>query len=119
MLKIIGRIAVLLILFALPAMAQAQTADSLFVSGITDGTGRDTLINTLGVVSDSTLRDSLALADTVRADSVVSKPVRDTSRYCLYRKVFIDKDSLRIHKWRYNPNTYDFDMSTYDSSLYM
>ena len=119
MLKIIGRIAVLLILFALPAMAQAQTADSLFVSGITDGTGRDTLINTLGVVSDSTLRDSLALADTVSIDSVPPKPVRDTSRYCLYRKVFIDKDSLRIHKWRYNPNTYDFDMSTYDSSLYM
>ncbi|MBR5958372.1 MAG: hypothetical protein IKZ99_08420 [Salinivirgaceae bacterium] len=97
----------------------AQTADSLFVSGITDGTGRDTLINTLGVVSDTTVRDSLALADTVRTDSVAPKPVRDTSRYCLYRKVFIDKDSLKIHKWRYNPNTYDFDMSTYDSSLYM
>ena len=68
----------------------AQTADSLFVSGITNGTSQDTLINTLGVVSDSTMRDSLALSDTVRADSVQPKAVRDTSKYGLYRRVFIE-----------------------------
>ena len=119
MLKIIGRIAVLLILFALPAMAQAQTADSLFVSGITDGTGRDTLINTLGVVSDSTLRDSLALADTVSIDSVPPKPVRDTSKYALYRRIYVEPDTLKIHRWRYDPNVFDFAINTYDSTLDM
>lgn len=97
----------------------AQIADSLFVSGITDGAGRDTLINTLGVVADSTVRDSLALADTVRADSVAPKSVRDTSKYALYRRIYVEPDTLKVHRWRYDPNVFDFAITTYDSTLDM
>lgn len=97
----------------------AQTADSLFVSGITGGAGRDTLINTLGMVSDSTVRDSLALADTVRTDSVAPKPVRDTSKYALYRRIYVEPDTLKVHRWRYDPNVFDFAITTYDSTLDM
>lgn len=98
---------------------RAQTADSLFVSGITDGASQDTLINTLGVVSDSTMRDSLALADTVLADSIPPKPVRDTSKYALYRRIYVEPDTLKIHRWRYDPNVFDFAITTYDSTLDM
>ena len=120
MIKVIGRIiAVLLLCFVLPIISNAQTADSLFVSGITDGAAQDTLINTLGVVSDSTIRDSLALADTARIDSIPPKPVRDTSKYALYRRIYVEPDTLKVHRWKYNPNVFDFEIHTYDSTLDM
>lgn len=102
----------------------AQMADSLFVSGFTGDTKQDTLINTLGIVNDSVSVDSISIADTisrnsVNLDTLPPKPIRDTAKYGLYRRVFIEDDSLKIHRWHYNPNTYDFSMSTYDSSLYM
>jgi len=102
-----------------PFFAKSQVADSLLVTGFVDSTIHDTVINTLNVASDSIFSDSLAISDTVRIDSTSEKSVRDTSKYGLYRHVFIDSDTLLFHKWRYNPNIYDFNMSTYDSSLYM
>lgn len=95
----------------------AQTADSLFVSGITDGASQDTLINTLGVVSDSTLRDSTKVDSVPTIDSLLPAVFRDTSRYALYRQIYVIPDSLKVHKWRYNPNVYDFEIHTYDSTL--
>lgn len=97
----------------------AQTADSLFVSGITDGASQDTLINTLGVVSDSTLRDSTKVDSVPTIDSLLPAVFRDTSRYALYRQIYVIPDSLKVHKWRYDPNVYDFDIHTYDSTLDM
>ena len=97
----------------------AQTADSLFVGGITDGASQDTLINTLGVVSDSTLRDSTKVDSVPTIDSLLPAVFRDTSRYALYRQIYVIPDSLKVHKWRYDANVYDFDIHTYDSTLDM
>ena len=97
----------------------AQTADSLFVSGITDGAAKDTLINTLGVVADSTLRDSTMRDSAPTIDSLLPKVLRDTSKYALYRRIYVEPDTLKVHKWRYNPNVFDFDIHTYDSTLDM
>ena len=95
----------------------AQTADSLFVSGITDGATQDTLVNTLGAVSDSTANNSSWRDSVPSADSLLPKVLRDTSRYALYRRIYVVPDSLKVHRWRYNPNVYDFDIQTYDSTL--
>ncbi len=99
----------------------AQDADSLFVGGYTGNMAADTLINTLGTpATDSLTEPPLPSTDSVQPpDSLIPKPVRDTSKYGLYRRVFIDNDTLRIHSWHYNPDIYDFDMHTYDSSLFL
>lgn len=110
--------------------ANAQVADSLFISGIVDGQNQDTIVNTLGVVADSVaadsaMLDSLSVADTLQntdthnADSVALQAVRDTSKYALYRRIYVEPDTLRVHKWHYDPNVFDFEISTYDSTLDM
>lgn len=97
----------------------AQVADSLFVA-TDNGTQQDTLINTLNTADSVVVVDSLAFAESfVDSSAVVQKAVRDTSRYGLYRAIFIDNDSLKIHKWQYNPNTYDLQTTTYDSVIDM
>lgn len=97
----------------------AQTADSLFVGGITDGASQDTLINTLGAASDTTATESSWRDSVPSVDSLLPKALRDTSKYALYRRIYVEPDSLKVHKWRYNPNVYDFDIHTYDSTLDM
>ena len=95
----------------------AQTADSLFVSGITDGAVQDTLINTMDAASDTTAHDSSWRDSVPSVDSLLPAVFRDTSRYALYRQIYVIPDSLKVHKWRYDPNVYDFEIHTYDSTL--
>lgn len=115
----IGIVLVVVVSFLAMSGLYAQTADSLFVSGITDGATQDTIINTLGVVSDSTMRDSTMTDSVPTIDSLLPAALRDTSRYALYRRIYVEPDSLKVHKWRYDPNVYDFDIHTYDSTLDM
>ncbi len=95
----------------------AQTTDSLFVSGITDGAVQDTLINTMDAASDTTAHDSSWRDSVPSVDSLLPAVFRDTSRYALYRQIYVIPDSLKVHKWRYDPNVYDFEIHTYDSTL--
>lgn len=106
--------------------ADAQVADSLFISGINADSGKaDTLVNTLEVASDtvvvdpSVVLDTASYVDSSKIDSVKHKHVADTSEYALYRRIYVEPDTLRIHKWHYSPNVFDFDIVTYDSTLDM
>ncbi len=120
MLKIRLRLALTLVAGMLTTSnTYAQIADSLFVSGITNGASQDTLINTLGAVSDTTARDSSWRDSVPSVDSLLPEVLRDTSKYALYRRIYVEPDTLKVHKWRYNPNVYDFNIQPYDSTLDM
>lgn len=122
-----GKFLLLFSSFLLATTLRAQTADSIFISGITS-TGTDTIVNTL---MPQTVHDSMAIADTITTDSIHGKDITelftpDSSlvdsidlrdlRFGLYRKVFIEPDSGTIHYWTYSPNTYELPMQVYDST---